>query len=357
MRSLKNVLVTGGAGFIGSNFIRFLFGRPDFAGRVVNLDKLTYAGNLENLADVEAALGGRRYFFEKADVCDYDRVEAVFAAYDIDTVVHFAAESHVDRSIYGPKDFIQTNIVGTFSVLEAARARWGTRDDVVFHHVSTDEVFGSLGESGCFTEATAYDPKSPYAASKASADHIVRALHHTYGVPVTLSNCSNNFGPYHFPEKLIPLAILNLLEGRPVPVYGDGRNVRDWLFVDDHARAIWMILRGGKAGRTYAIGGGNEWENLRLVNALCEKVAVQTGRPKDALKGLVTFVKDRPGHDRRYAIDAGRIRDELGWRSETDFSSGLDLTVRWYREHPEWVRRIRSGEYRAWVAKHYGAAP
>jgi len=354
MRSLTNVLVTGGAGFIGANFIRFLLDRPEFTGRVVNLDRLTYAGNLENLKDVDSAHGGTRYFFVKADVCDYDRLKGVFAAYGIDTVVHFAAESHVDRSIHGPKDFIQTNIVGTFSLLEAARGSWGRRDDVLFHHVSTDEVFGSLGASGSFTESTAYDPKSPYAASKAAADHLVRAIHHTYGLPATISNCSNNYGPYQFPEKLIPLAILNLLDGRQVPVYGDGKNVRDWLHVDDHARAIWLILREGKAGRTYAIGGGNEWENLRLVNTLCEKVAVQTGRPEDALKGLITFVKDRPGHDRRYAIDASRIRNELGWRSEIDFSTGLDLTVHWYREHADWVGRVRSGEYRAWVAKHYG---
>lgn len=357
MRVPTNVLVTGGAGFIGSNFIRFLMDRPDFSGRVVNLDKLTYAGNLENLEDVAAAFSGKRYFLEQVDICDFDRVRGVFDAYDIDTVVHFAAESHVDRSIFGPKDFIQTNVVGTFTLLEAARARWGERDDVLFHHVSTDEVFGSLGEEGAFAESSAYDPRSPYAASKASSDHIVRSMHHTFGVPVTISTCSNNYGPYQFPEKLIPLAILNLLEGVPVPVYGDGGNVRDWIFVDDHARAIWLILRVGKTGRTYAVGGENEWENLRLVKELCGRVALQTGRPGDALDGLVTFVKDRPGHDRRYAIDCSRIRNELGWRSEMDFSAGLDLTIRWYRDHGDWVRRVRSGEYRFGLHKQFGTTP
>jgi dTDP-glucose 4,6-dehydratase len=355
MRSLTNVLVTGGAGFIGSNFIRFLLGRPEFSGRIVNVDTLTYAGNLENLRDVEASFADKRYFFEKADICDFDRMKQIYAAYDVDTVVHFAAETHVDRSIYGPKDFIQTNIMGTFSLLEAARGKWENRNDVIFHHVSTDEVFGSLGESGFFSETTPYDPKSPYSASKASSDHIVRALHHTYGLPVTISNCSNNYGPYQFPEKLIPLAILNLLDGKPVPVYGDGKNVRDWLFVDDHARAIWTILRKGESGRTYTVGGGNEWENLRLVNQLCEKVAVQMGKPKDSLTRLITLVKDRPGHDRRYAIDCSRIMSELGWRNETDFPTGLDLTIRWYRDHPDWVRRVRTGDYRSWMEKNYGA--
>jgi len=355
------ILVTGGAGFIGSNFIRLLLGEGN-RGRypVVNLDKLTYAGNLENLASLR---DDPRHIFVRGDIGDAELVGRLLQQHRPRAVVNFAAESHVDRSIHGPEDFIQTNIVGTFHLLEAVRAYWsGLADEEKtgfrFLHVSTDEVYGSLAKDDpAFSETHRYEPNSPYSASKAASDHLVRAYHHTYGLPALTTNCSNNYGPYHFPEKLIPLAILNLLEGRPVPVYGDGRNVRDWLFVDDHARAIWRILRDGTAGRTYAVGGGNEWENLRLVNELCEKVAVQTGRPKDALKGLITFVKDRPGHDRRYAIDAGRIRDELGWRSETDFSSGLDLTVRWYREHPEWVRRIRTGEYRAWVEKHYGAAP
>jgi dTDP-glucose 4,6-dehydratase len=354
MRSLKNLLVTGGAGFIGSNFIHFLFARKEFSGRIINVDKLTYAGNLENLRALDGSLSGKRYFFEKADICDFEKMKTIFDTYDIDTVVHFAAESHVDRSIHGPKAFIQTNILGTFTLLEAARARWEAREDVVFHHVSTDEVFGSLGESGFFTESTAYDPKSPYSASKASSDHIARAMHHTYGLSVTLSNCSNNYGPYQFPEKLIPLVILNLLDQKPVPVYGDGKNIRDWLFVEDHVRAIWTILCNGVSGRTYAIGAENEWENIVLVNALCEEVAVQMGKDRDALKDLITFVKDRPGHDRRYAIDCSRIKKELGWRPQTDFARGLEQTVRWYRENMEWVQHITSGEYRGWIERQYG---
>jgi dTDP-glucose 4,6-dehydratase len=357
MRGLRNVLVTGGSGFIGSNFIRFLLARPDFQGVVVNVDRLTYAGNPENLAEIQASFGGRRYFFEQADIRDRERMRAVFAARGIDTVVHFAAESHVDRSILGPEDFILTNIVGTFRLLEAAREAWAGRDDVVFHHVSTDEVFGSLGETGAFDEATPYDPRSPYSASKAGSDHLVRAAHHTYGLPVTISNCSNNYGPRQFPEKLIPLAILNLLEGNPVPVYGDGRNVRDWLYVDEHARAIWLILNEGRPGRTYAIGGDEQRENIALVKLLCERVALQTGRSRDSLEKLIAFVKDRPGHDRRYAIDSGRIRAELGWRNQTDLTAGLDATIRWYREHPGWVQRVRSGEYRAWLETQYGSRP
>lgn len=357
MRRLRNVLVTGGSGFIGSNFIRFLLGDPDFTGIVVNVDRLTYAGNPDNLADIEASLGGGRYFFERADIRDFDRMRAVFTARDIDTVVHFAAESHVDRSILGPGDFVQTNIVGTFHLLEAAREAWGGRDDVEFHHVSTDEVFGSLGEAGAFNESTPYDPRSPYSASKAASDHLVRAAYHTYGLPVTISNCSNNYGPRQFPEKLIPLAILNLLEGKPVPVYGDGRNIRDWLFVDEHSRAIWLIMRKGRPGRTYAIGGDAQWENIALVKLLCERVALQTGNSPDSLERLITFVKDRPGHDRRYAIDSGRIGEELGWHNLTDLTAGLDATVRWYRENPGWVQRVRTGEYRAWIEKQYGTWP
>ncbi len=354
MRRLTNILVTGGAGFIGANFIKHLFHGTDFLGNVVNLDKLTYAGNRESLSEVEAEHGGGRYFFEQGDVCDFDRMKEVLTKHGIDTVVHFAAESHVDRSIYGPGDFIRTNIVGTFTLLEAARECWKGRDDVLFHHVSTDEVFGSLGETGAFNEATPYDPKSPYSASKASSDHLVRAANHTYGIPITLSNCSNNYGPYQFPEKLIPVTILNILGGKPLPVYGDGKNRRDWLYVDDHCDAVWTILNKGETGRTYAIGGESECENIVLVNLLCEKIARVKGKDPKAYKGLVTFVRDRPGHDRRYAIDCSRIKQELGWRRRTDFSAGLDLTIRWYMENGEWIRRVQSGEYRAWVEKHYG---
>jgi dTDP-glucose 4,6-dehydratase len=354
MCRLKNVLVTGGSGFIGSNFIRFLLSNPDFRGTVTNADCLTYAGNPDNLTDIESAFGGSRYFFEKADIRSLEKMRDVFAARAIDTVVHFAAESHVDRSILGPGDFIQTNIVGTFNLLEAARETWGSRDTVRFHHVSTDEVFGSLGEAGAFDEGTPYDPRSPYSASKAASDHLVRAAWHTYGLPVTVSNCSNNYGPRQFPEKLIPLAILNLLEGRPVPVYGDGRNIRDWLFVDEHSRAIWLILSKGQPGRTYTIGGDAQKENIALLKLLCQRVSLQTGKSLDSLERLLTFVKDRPGHDRRYAIDSGRIRRELGWRNGTDLTAGLDSTVRWYRENAQWVQRVRTGEYRAWLQAQYG---
>ena len=354
MRKLRNILVTGGVGFIGTNFIRYLFRTVGFDGTVVNVDNLTYAGNRENLRDIECEPGQRRYSFEKADICDLDRMRDILRKHGIDTVVHFAAESHVDRSIFGPGDFIRTNILGTFSLLEAAREVWKDRTDVLFHHVSTDEVFGSLGPKGAFTETTPYAPNSPYSASKASSDHLVRAAHHTYGLPATLSNCSNNYGPYQFPEKLIPLAILNLLADKSVPVYGDGKNRRDWLFVEDHCDAIWTILRSGEDGRTYNIGGGSEQENIRLVYMLCETIAGFTGKKADVYKRLITFVKDRPGHDRRYAIDCSRIRKELGWRRSTGFSDGLEKTVRWYIENAEWVKKVQSGEYRHWVEKQYG---
>jgi dTDP-glucose 4,6-dehydratase len=354
VRKLTRILVTGGAGFIGSNFIRYMFHGTDFRGAIVNVDKLTYAGNRENLCDIDEEFGGRRYFFELGDVCDFDGMKSILTRHEIDTIVHFAAESHVDRSIYGPGDFIRTNILGTFTLLEAARECWKERDDVLFHHVSTDEVFGSLGDTGAFNESTPYDPKSPYSASKAASDHLVRATHHTYGIPITLSNCSNNFGPYQFPEKLIPVAILNILNEKPVPVYGDGKNRRDWLFVEDHCDAVWTILNKGRLGRTYAIGGGSEWQNIRLVSLLCEKIALVKGRDRNAYAGLISFVRDRPGHDRRYAMDCTRISQELGWRPRTDFSDGLDRTIRWYMDNGQWIKRIQSGEYRAWIAKHYG---
>ena len=350
-RKLKNVMVTGGAGFIGSNFIRYLFAQPEFKGRVVNVDALTYAGNPANLADLDV---GQRYVFERADIRDGERIRALFPTYDIDTVVHLAAESHVDRSIVGPGDFVTTNIVGTFHLLEAARAAWGQRRDVLFHHVSTDEVYGSLGATGVFVETTPYDPRSPYSASKASADHLVRAYAHTYGLPTTLSNCSNNYGPYQFPEKLIPLMILNMLEGKPLPVYGDGSNVRDWLYVTDHAAALWTIIQQGPAGGTWNVGGENEWRNVDLVRHLCAVVADQTGRAPEALLSLIAFVKDRPGHDQRYAIDCTRIKQDLGWKPAHDFATGLDETVAWYLAHMDWVDAVRSGAYRTWIETNYG---
>jgi len=353
MRTLSNLLITGGAGFIGSNFIHYLLSNSEFNGRVINADKLTYAGNPDNLTDIDKRFGASRYFFEKVDICDFEAIETLFQTYSIDTVVHFAAESHVDRSIFGPKDFIQTNIVGTFSLLETARLLWQDRQDVLFHHVSTDEVFGSLGSSGLFTETTPYRPTSPYSASKASSDHLVRAYHHTYGVPVTISNCSNNFGPRQFPEKMIPLMILNLLEEKPLPVYGDGKNVRDWLYVDDHSSALWLILRQGRNGETYNIGGENEWQNIELVHLLCDKMAKAQSKNKSYYEKLITFVKDRPGHDRRYAIDCSKIKKELGWKQQHGFSEGLDATILWYRNNLDWVEKIRSGEYKNWIARNY----
>jgi dTDP-glucose 4,6-dehydratase len=353
MRLIENILVTGGAGFIGSNFIRYLFAESEFKGRIINVDALTYAGNLTNLADIEREHGGKRYFFEKADIRDFGRVKDIFEKYNIDTLVHFAAESHVDRSIFGPKDFIETNIIGTFTLLEAARDIWKGRDDVLFHHISTDEVYGSLGESGYFYENTPYDPHSPYSASKASSDHLVMAYHHTYNLPVTLSNCSNNYGPYQFPEKLIPLMILNIRDEKPLPVYGDGKNVRDWLYVDDHNSAVWLIIKKGRSGETYNIGGENEWENIKLVNVLCEKMAARFDKKTDYYKKLITYVKDRPGHDWRYAINCDRIKKDLGWSQSLDFDKGLDRTINWYLASEGWIGGIRSGEYRKWMEKNY----
>jgi len=352
-RNINNLLVTGGAGFIGSNLIRHIFRETDFAGRLVNVDKLTYAGNPENLADIRNDFGADRYRFERADICDREAMNSLFKKYDVDAVIHLAAESHVDRSIAGPAEFITTNIYGTFSLLEAARSFWGDRRDVVFHHVSTDEVFGSLGESGYFDESTPYAPRSPYSSSKASSDHLVRAYFHTYRLPVTLSHCSNNYGPYQFPEKLIPLAVLNLLSGREVPVYGDGKNVRDWLYVADHAAALWTIVRRGTAGESYNVGGGNELENIALVRLLCEIVAAARDRPSEPYLKLITFVKDRPGHDRRYAINCDKIKRELGWRQSVKFEEGLRSTVRWYLDNGGWVERVKTGEYKKWVEKNY----
>jgi len=369
LRSFSNILVTGGAGFIGSNFIRYLFTDAGFSGRVVNLDALTYAGNPQNLADI-AAHYQDRYIFVHGDIRDAALVQKLFADYAIDAVVHFAAESHVDRSILDPQSFITTNVMGTYTLLEAARQAWKGRygDDaarvpgatgqlagtsVLFHHISTDEVYGSLGEEGAFNETTAYDPRSPYSASKASSDFLVKAYGHTYGLPVTISNCSNNYGPYQFPEKLIPLMILNMLEDKPLPVYGDGKNIRDWLYVVDHNAAVWTIMTRGHIGETYNIGGENEWENIRLLHRLIEIVAEETGKPVRQLEALITYVKDRPGHDRRYAIDCSKLKNELGWKQSVSFDEGLRNTVRWYLDNPEWIASVRSGAYREWIEKNY----
>lgn len=367
-RKLKNILVTGGAGFIGSNFINYLFGLSatkssefmdsGFSGNIINVDCLTYAGNLENLNEVEKQFGGKRYFFEKVDICDRLEIERIFKQYDIDTVINFAAESHVDRSIFGPETFMKTNVMGTFTLLDVARNYWNVsldnqRDDVLFHHISTDEVYGSLGATGYFTEETKYDPRSPYSSSKASSDHLVMSYHHTYGLPVTLSNCSNNYGPYQFPEKFIPLMILNIRDEKNLPVYGDGKNIRDWIYVEDHNRAVWQIVNSGKTGEKYNIGGENEWQNIELLHKLIEITSQKIGKKSDEIKKSIVHVKDRPGHDARYAIDCTKIKTELNWKRKMTFEQGLELTVDWYLHHPQWVDHILSGEYKKWVSKNY----
>ncbi|MBN1850863.1 MAG: dTDP-glucose 4,6-dehydratase [Deltaproteobacteria bacterium] len=349
---MQNLLITGGSGFIGSNFIQYILRDSGFQGRVVNVDNLTYAGNPENLTGIEDAFHNQ-YIFIRSDIRDLGAIRDIFQEFDIDAVCHFAAESHVDRSIMEPDAFIQTNIVGTFNLLECARIHQG--QITLFHHVSTDEVFGSLGETGFFTEATAYSPNSPYSASKAASDHLVRAYFKTYGLPVTISNCSNNYGPYQFPEKLIPLMILNALEGKPLPVYGDGKNIRDWLYVKDHCIAIWEIMRHGRKGETYNIGGRNEMENIRIVEMICDNLD-QMIPPEDrsSRRELITFVKDRPGHDRRYAIDCTKISNELGWTPVETFETGICKTIQWYLDHTEWVERVKTGEYQNWIKKQYG---
>jgi len=358
--SSANILVTGGAGFIGSNFIRYVFDKTAFSGTIVNYDKLTYAGNLLNLTEIEKRFSGGRYYFERGDIRDDEKVKEVVEKYNINIIVHFAAESHVDRSIFGPRDFIETNINGTFSLLEAVRHIWKGRTDVRFHHISTDEVYGSLGETGYFFETTPYDPRSPYSASKAASDHLVRAYFHTYGLPVTISNCSNNYGSYHFPEKLIPLIILNAIEGKPLPVYGDGKNVRDWLYVEDHCEAIWQILNKGKTGETYNIGGECEKQNIEIVKEICDALEKHYPIKDNPLAGrishysdLITFVGDRPGHDRRYAINCDKIKRDLGWTQRHDFKNGLNITIAWYLKNTAWVNSIRSGEYSKWIDKNY----
>jgi dTDP-glucose 4,6-dehydratase len=350
---IKNLLVTGGCGFIGSNFIRYLIKRDDFSGRIINLDKLTYAGNPENMADI-AANYNDRYIFQRVDICDEEKLRKVFVKYDIDAVCHFAAESHVDRSIKTPGNFIQTNIIGTFNLLEIAKSR--SEIFKLFHHVSTDEVYGSLGEEGLFYEDTPYRPNSPYSASKAASDHLVRAYNKTFGMPVTVSNCSNNYGPYQFPEKLIPLVILNALEGKQLPVYGDGKNIRDWLYVEDHCEAIWTIMMSGKIGHTYNVGGNAEMENILIVQMICDILdeikPPATGKPR---RNLITFVKDRPGHDRRYAIDFSKIKKELGWFPKESFKSGIKKTINWYLEQSKWVANIKTGAYQSWMEEQYGS--
>jgi dTDP-glucose 4,6-dehydratase len=338
-----NLLVTGGAGFIGSNLIRHIIDRPEIA-RLVNLDALTYAGHLENLAGVSSHA---KYRFEQVDIRDKAAVVRVVEQHDITHVLHLAAESHVDRSITGPADFITTNVIGTFNLLEACRARWLNPESRIqnperrFHHVSTDEVYGSLGPTGFFTETTPYAPNSPYSASKASSDLLVRAYHHTYGLPAVITNCSNNYGPYQFPEKLIPVVIQSLLTRQPVPVYGDGMNVRDWLYVRDHCEALWQVLTRGRDGETYNVGGLNEWANLRLVELICDLIDELAPERGGHSRQLITFVKDRPGHDRRYAIDATKIERELGWRPAHTFESGIRETVQWYLANQEWVRAVK----------------
>lgn len=346
----KTLLITGGAGFIGSHVVRLFVNKyPDYT--IVNGDALTYAGNLENLQDVKDL---PNYVFEKVDITDEKAVETLFEKYRFDGVIHLAAESHVDRSILDPLAFIRTNVLGTAVLLNAARKAW--KDDMEqkrFYHVSTDEVYGSLGEDGLFTEETAYDPRSPYSASKASSDHFVRAYYHTYHLPVVLSNCSNNYGSHHFPEKLIPLAIHNIKNNKPVPVYGKGENVRDWLFVEDHARAIDTIFHQGRTGETYNIGGFNEWKNIDLIQLLCKVMDEKLGRAPGTSAKLITFVKDRAGHDLRYAIDATKLNKELGWSPSLQFEEGLEKTVDWYLANEEWLQHVTSGAYQQYYQTQY----
>lgn len=347
---MKTIVITGGAGFIGSHVVRrFVNNHPDKL--IVNLDALTYAGNLENLTDVENKVN---YIFEKADITDVKSLTSIFQKYDVESVIHLAAESHVDRSISNPMEFINTNIIGTVNLLNASRAAWS--DDFSgkrFYHVSTDEVYGSLGDTGFFYEDTAYDPRSPYSASKASSDHLVRAYFHTYGLPVVISNCSNNYGPNHFPEKLIPLAINNIKNNKPIPVYGKGENVRDWLFVKDHANAIETIYLNGNNGDTYNIGGNNEWTNIDLIKLLCQTMDEKLGREVGTSERLITYVKDRAGHDLRYAIDSTKLKIELGWEPSLTFEEGLPLTVDWYLNNGEWLNNVTSGNYANYYNEQY----
>ena len=351
---MKNVLVTGGCGFIGTNFIRFLLSSTGFRGRIINVDKLTYAGNIDNMKGIRSASPGS-YHFVKADISNTRVMAKVFERFEIDTVCHFAAESHVDRSIVEPDAFIKTNIIGTYNLLELSRAYQHRID--LFHHVSTDEVYGPIedDETDFFTEKTAYKPNSPYSASKAASDHLVRAYAKTYAVPVTISNCSNNYGPYQFPEKLIPLMILNALDGKPLPVYGDGKHVRDWLHVNDHCAAIWTIMQRGKRGETYNLGGNCQMPNIDVVTMICDMLDEVAPNPGggEPRQNLITLVKDRPGHDRMYAVDFSKMQSTLGWTPRESFESGLRKTIRWYMRNQRWVNRVKSGEYRAWIERQY----
>lgn len=347
----KNILITGGAGFIGSHVVR-LFVNKYKEYHIINLDKLTYAGNLANLKDIEDA---KNYTFVKADICNFEEIQKIFNTYNIDNVIHLAAESHVDRSIKDPFTFAKTNVLGTLSLLQAAKLYWnGEWKDKLFYHISTDEVYGSLKFDGAFfTEATKYDPHSPYSASKASSDHFVRAYHDTYGMPIIVTNCSNNYGPYQFPEKLIPLFINNICHKKPLPVYGKGENVRDWLYVEDHARAIDTIFHKGKIAETYNIGGFNEWKNIDLIKIIIKTVDKLLGNPEGTSEHLITYVTDRAGHDLRYAIDSTKLKKELGWEPSLQFEEGIEKTVRWYLENQEWIDRITSGEYEKYYQEMY----
>ncbi len=348
--NIKKLLITGGAGFIGSHVVRLYVNKyPDY--QIVNLDALTYAGNLENLRDIENL---PNYTFEKGDITNQDSMSALFDKYAFDAVIHLAAESHVDRSITDPLAFVKTNVLGTCNLLNVCRNKWKQHlENKLFYHVSTDEVYGSLGKKGYFTETTPYDPRSPYSASKASSDHFVMAYYHTYGLPVIVSNCSNNYGSHHFPEKLIPLMIINIQNNRPLPVYGKGENIRDWLYVDDHARAIDIIFHEGKIGQKYNIGGFNEWKNIDLVYLLCDIMDKKLGRPPGDSAKLISFVKDRPGHDMRYAIDASKLNKELGWKPSLQFEEGLEKTVDWYLSNKKWIEQVTSGEYQKYYDKQY----